>query len=242
MSRISRQRGDEEQRTMSYVLKQLSEDEKVVFQTTLHPIIFLVPALVAVLCVAVGVVLVVTEGSVLGVVGSVVMEIEPVALPLIAFVGAGLVVLFSWVRFISSEFAVTDRRVIIKTGFVSRRTIEIMLTKVEGVRVDQGIVGRILDYGALTVTGSGGTHEPFRMIRRPLKFRKFVQDGSTVGHAEAAQEHLQALQVGGNQIQGRTVAKEDDTLSGLERLGRLRESGVLTQEEFEDQKRRLLDT
>lgn len=214
---------------MSYVQKQLSKDEKVLFQTTLHPIILLVPSFFALLFAAVGVVLVETEG------------IAP-ALPPIAFGLAGIVVLVSWIRFTSSEFAVTDRRVIIKVGFIARRTIETMLAKVEGVRVDQGIFGRLLDYGALTVTGSGGTHEPFKMIRRPLQFRKFVQDGSTAVHAEAAREHLQALQVGGNQIPAGTAAQGDDTVSMLERLGRLRESGVLSQAEFEDQKRRLLDT
>ena len=80
---------------------------------------------------------------------------------------------------ISTEMAVTNRRVIIKAGLISRRTIEMNLTKVENIGVDQGILGRILNYGTITVVGTGGTREPFKWVSAPLDFRRAVQAQTT---------------------------------------------------------------
>lgn len=83
--------------------------------------------------------------------------------------------LWVWVRLRSSEFAVTNKRVIVKIGAIDRRTVETMLSKVEGIGVDQGILGRICNYGTVTVTGTGGTREAFDNIADPLEFRRQVQ-------------------------------------------------------------------
>ncbi len=69
----------------------------------------------------------------------------------------------------------TTRRVLIKVGVLRRRSLELLLSKVESIGVDQGIVGRLLGYGTIIVTGTGGTKEPFRMIAAPLEFRRMVQ-------------------------------------------------------------------
>ena len=81
----------------------------------------------------------------------------------------------AWLRQWSSEFAVTNRRVIIKVGFISRRTIEINMSKVELVEVNQDIFARMFNYGTITVIGTGGTKEPFDLIDDPLAFRRAVQ-------------------------------------------------------------------
>ncbi len=78
----------------------------------------------------------------------------------------------------STEMAVTNKRVIIKAGLISRRTVEMNLSKVENIGVDQGIVGRILNYGTITVVGTGGTREPFKWVAAPLDFRRAVQTHS----------------------------------------------------------------
>ncbi len=78
----------------------------------------------------------------------------------------------------TSEFAVTNRRVIIKVGLVSRRTVELKLDKVESIGVEQTIFGRIFGYGTIAVRGTGGTNEPFRGIARPLDFRRAVNDAT----------------------------------------------------------------
>lgn len=82
----------------------------------------------------------------------------------------------AFVNYRTSEFGLTDKRVIMKTGFIRRHSIEVMLSKIEGVQVEQGPMGRLLNYGTVTVTGTGGTRDPFHRIARPLEFRKRVQN------------------------------------------------------------------
>lgn len=74
-----------------------------------------------------------------------------------------------------AEYGVTNKRVIIKIGWIHRRSLEIMLEKVEGVTVDQTVFGRICGYGQITVTGTGGTNDSFQYIPNPLEFRRQVQ-------------------------------------------------------------------
>jgi len=72
----------------------------------------------------------------------------------------------------SDEFAITNHRIIIKIGLISRRTVEMNLSKVETVNVDQSILGRMLGYGTITIVGTGGTKEVFENINDPIDFRK----------------------------------------------------------------------
>ena len=76
----------------------------------------------------------------------------------------------------SSEYAITNRRVIIKVGLIRRRTIEMNIHKVESIAVSQSILGRILGYGDITVIGTGATRETFEEISKPIKFRKTFQE------------------------------------------------------------------
>ena len=75
----------------------------------------------------------------------------------------------------NSEFAVTDKRVLLKTGVFRRHTFETLVTQVENIGVDQSVLGRLLDYGTITVTGTGATKETFARIAAPLEFRRQVQ-------------------------------------------------------------------
>ena len=90
---------------------------------------------------------------------------------LIAVVGL-FILLAAWIRYRTTEFAVTDRRIIAKTGLVSRRTVEMFLDKVESLNVDQSVAGRLFDYGTVTVRGTGATSEAFADISAPLELRK----------------------------------------------------------------------
>ena len=85
------------------------------------------------------------------------------------FFGIGLV------RRNATEMAVTNRRVIVKTGLVDRRTIELLLQRIESIAVEEPALGRVLGYGTVIVRGTGGTPEVFRQIARPLEFREQVQ-------------------------------------------------------------------
>jgi uncharacterized membrane protein YdbT with pleckstrin-like domain len=75
-----------------------------------------------------------------------------------------------------SEFVITNRRIIIKTGFISRKTVEMNLSKIESVNVDQSVFGRILGYGSISIIGTGGTNETFHNIAKPIEFRKAFQE------------------------------------------------------------------
>jgi len=80
------------------------------------------------------------------------------------------------IEFSTSEFAITNKRVIIKVGLISRRTLEMNLNKIESVNVNQGLLGRMLGYGTIVIVGTGGTKEPFADISDPLTFRKKFQE------------------------------------------------------------------
>ena len=142
---------------MGYVDSNLLPNEQVTYRARLHRIIYLLPVCVLIIAIVVAI----ASGSwiaggVLGLIGLVLL-VPP------------------WIRSISSEFAVTNKRVLVKVGLVRRHSLELLLQKVEGIGVDQGILGRILGYGTITVSGKGGTREAFRMIARPLEFRRQVQ-------------------------------------------------------------------
>jgi uncharacterized membrane protein YdbT with pleckstrin-like domain len=145
---------------MSYVDSSLIQDEQVVFRTRLHLIIFFIPIVLLAISVCLFVYTV------------------PVAAESV-LAAAVLWFLVKYVDYASSEFAVTNKRVIIKVGVLRRRTVEMLNTKVEAVSVNQGILGRILGYGNIVVTGTGGTNEPFNGISSPLEFRRAVQAHSS---------------------------------------------------------------
>jgi uncharacterized membrane protein YdbT with pleckstrin-like domain len=146
--------------SMSYVDNSLIPDEQVVFRARLNKIIFLPP--IVLLAISIWLF---SYGVPLG--GESVLAV------------AVLWGLVKYVDYASSEFAVTNKRVIIKVGVLRRRTVEMLNTKVEAVAVDQGILGRIFGYGNIVVTGTGGTNEPFNGISSPLEFRRAVQAHSS---------------------------------------------------------------
>lgn len=75
----------------------------------------------------------------------------------------------------TNEYAITNRRIIVKVGLFSRRTLEMNLPKIESIKVDQSIPGRIFGYGDIVIVGSGGSSEAFENIRAPLEFRRQYQ-------------------------------------------------------------------
>ena len=145
---------------MGYVEHHLLPGENVTHRAHLHKIIFLVPGLFALAAAA---------GAAFAFVSD-----RPLIAGLLLAAGA-VPLVWTTVAYRSSEFAVTDKRVIVKVGWIQRRTLETMLGKVEGVGVDQTFTGRVLGFGTITVTGTGGTKEQFANIASPLEFRRQVQ-------------------------------------------------------------------
>jgi uncharacterized membrane protein YdbT with pleckstrin-like domain len=93
------------------------------------------------------------------------------------FVMLGLIVLgITYLRINSSEFVVTDKRVLIKVGILKTKSLESMLNKVEGIHVEQGIIGKLVDSGSIIIKGTGGTNNPFSNIDKPFEFRNAVNE------------------------------------------------------------------
>ncbi len=84
--------------------------------------------------------------------------------------------IYAWLKRWLSEFVITNRRVVIKEGFIARKTFEMNLSKIETVNVDQSIMGRILNYGSITIIGTGGTTETFPDIAHPMTFKRRFQE------------------------------------------------------------------
>ena len=107
-----------------------------------------------------------------------------IAITAIAFVTAGLLLVLSAIAFVrtylnvgSTELAVTNQRVIYKTGMLKRHTVEQQLNRIDSVSVDQTYLGRMLGYGEVDIRGSGNSFTPTHKIAHPLEFRKAVQSG-----------------------------------------------------------------
>jgi Bacterial PH domain len=94
---------------------------------------------------------------------------------LITLASGIVLLLMGFIRRNATEIAVTNRRVLIKTGILRRSTVEVLLSKIESIGVDEPLSGRLLGYGTVIVRGTGGTPETFTRIARPLEFRRQVQ-------------------------------------------------------------------
>lgn len=99
----------------------------------------------------------------------------PIILGFVLLVAFGLGLIFwlvAYIKYRTTELAITNKRVIAKFGFISRRTVELNINKVESIQVDQGILGRIFNFGTLLISGAGNPQAPIPGISKPMAFRK----------------------------------------------------------------------
>jgi uncharacterized membrane protein YdbT with pleckstrin-like domain len=83
-----------------------------------------------------------------------------------------VIILVALIRRATTELVLTDRRIIAKRGFVTRDTVEMNLGKVESLHVNQGLLGRLFNFGDVSVVGTGSSLEPLRGISGPLELRR----------------------------------------------------------------------
>ena len=142
---------------MSYVKHVLQPGETIRYQGSVHWILYL-PAII------------------LGVVGVASSAFGPPGwvVAAICFLATLILALRAWFIRWMTEIVVTDRRVIYARGFIQRHTVEVHMDKIESVDVDQTMLGRIFDYGNVTIRGTGTTLEPLRDVDRPIAFRNEV--------------------------------------------------------------------
>lgn len=92
---------------------------------------------------------------------------------LVPLFGVGLLLwLWAWIVFATTELAITNKRVIAKTGLMQRRTIEMFLEKIESIQVDQSVLGRLFNFGSVVISGTGVHSAPFKNISDPLALRR----------------------------------------------------------------------
>lgn len=145
---------------MGYIESNLMNGENMLYRTRLHWVVFLWPAIWFIVAIAFfnhGTYAAATAGRLF---------------VLIAI----LTGIDSLINFSTSEFGLTNQRVIAKVGFIRRNSIEVFLSKVEAIQVSQGLAGRLLGYGSITVSGTGGTRDPFRNISNPLELKRKIQE------------------------------------------------------------------
>jgi uncharacterized membrane protein YdbT with pleckstrin-like domain len=157
---------------MSYVENNLIPGERIVYRTGIHWSVLVGPTIVAAIIAAPGIALLAYRDRI----ASNGIPVDAVAVAGIGLLAVAAIVLaYNVIKRNATEIAVTDRRVIIKTGMTSRRSLEIMIAKVESIGIDETVMGRVLGYGTVVIHGTGGTPEPFLKIAHPSEFRREVQ-------------------------------------------------------------------
>jgi hypothetical protein len=166
---------------LSYVEKNLIAGETLLYQTRHHWIVLLGPALASLLLGVPG----------LGLLGESIASMAGKSqasgsaginagglgiIGLILLVAAAGTLAYGIAKRNATEMAVTNKRVLIKTGLASRRTLDVMLSRVESIGVEETVIGRLLSYGTVVVRGTGGTPEAFVLIDHPQEFRRAVQE------------------------------------------------------------------
>jgi uncharacterized membrane protein YdbT with pleckstrin-like domain len=151
-----------------YIDEILQPGEKVLYSTNAHWI-FYFPAIAAWI---VALALLIVSVTVAAGIPSLVLACWAVAA--VVAIAALYWTIRGWFQRLTTETDVTDRRVVHKTGFIKRRTFEIPLDKIESVDVDQTILGRILNYGDVTIMGVGEGRQRISTIASPLAFRSAI--------------------------------------------------------------------
>ena len=177
---------------MGYVDRNLVPGETLLYRTRHHWLVLMGPFFGGLLLLVPGIALMVeaiaTRDSAGLVVGSATISPKVMVVSGVVLVAAAIII-FSYgvAKRNATEMAVTNRRVLIKTGMTSRRTLDLMLSRVESIGVEETAAGRMLGYGSVVVRGTGGTPEPFLMIAHPQEFRRAVQEqiGSPQAPAQA---------------------------------------------------------
>ena len=143
---------------MGYVTNNLMPDERVIHVGKIHWFIFVSGALMFVA--AIGLFMMDSEGDMTQILGVILLVLAITDL------------IKAFIFKISTELAITSKRVIAKVGLISRSTVELSHRKIESFNVDQSIYGRIFGFGTIVVCGTGGGKTPIPNIDDPLEFRR----------------------------------------------------------------------
>lgn len=146
---------------MSYLDRNLLPDERILFRTKKHIIIFFFPGILTVFSIyAMGY-----------------MSSNPILSKLMfaPWVVTLIFWAYTWLEYVTSEFAVTNKRVMMREGFFNRHSTEMRLTTISQVNVDQSLTGQLLNYGTVSLNAFGA-FDAFSLIAKPYVFQRSVND------------------------------------------------------------------
>jgi membrane protein YdbS with pleckstrin-like domain len=144
---------------------QTSANEKVIYATRFSRKIFVRPLLIALALIALAVVCKWFK-----------WEFSNIGLWLFLLLAMPFL-LAPFIKYLASQFVITNQRIIIQHGFIARRSYEMLLGKVESIEVDQTLGDRLLwGSGTLIITGTGGTKESFPNVGGAIKFQEHLND------------------------------------------------------------------
>ena len=168
---------------MSYIEKHLIPGETLQYQTKLHWIVMLGHTCLAAFFEAAGIALLVLSWNAKK--GSEIHSTALIWIAIASFLVGSIFFAVGLVKRNATVMVLTNKRVIVKTGLASRRTVELLLSRIESVVVEEPAMGRLLGYGTVVIRGTGGTPEPLDNISHPLEFRAQVQGQIADGQKQA---------------------------------------------------------
>ena len=153
---------------MGYVERVLQPGETIAYRAKLHWIIYLTGVVLVLLAIAGALAVLAIKGDTI--------RYGVWAVAALALLIGLFHIVRAWIGAVNTEIIVTSRRIIYKAGFISRNTLEMNLDKVESVLVQQGLVGRLLDFGTVIVRGVGAGLEPVENIAAPLTLHRHISE------------------------------------------------------------------
>jgi len=144
---------------MNYIKKHLSDNEDIIYESGIHWFIFVRPLSLLLL------------GTLIYTTASTIVYYAS----LVILIAGGLDLLKRILEKIGSIYAVTTKKVILKSGIIRRDALELMIHKCEGIRINQGLWGRIFNFGSIIVT-TGGASNTYRYAPAPMKFKNAINN------------------------------------------------------------------
>lgn len=146
---------------MSYIDKNLLPDERILFRTRKHLIIFFFPVI----------------WILFSFYATYYMSNNPAlaSLKWIPWLMAFIFWIYYWLQYYTSEFVVTNKRVMMREGFFNRHTTELRLATISQVNVEQSLIGQMLNYGVVSINAFGAA-DAFTLIDQPFGFQKCVNE------------------------------------------------------------------
>lgn len=233
----------------NYVNSHLTRQEHVVFEAHYHGCIWIFPIIGFVLF---SIPLLLIIGFTISYAPSDGVA-DVLILPCLIFLIGLWILIYTYIKTTTDEFAITNQRLIIKTGVISRSTLELNLTKVETITVSQGILGRIFNCGQISIKGTGATICNLICIDTPYDFRKAFQDvlGKYIpsnvndgynNRPETTISNSSSIRLpnipSNNNGESGIVGKSES----LMKIKELLDSGILTQDEFDNEKKIILNS